>query len=190
MDKNYKLDLMLQHDIPQTEWEVIIPMVQDGLMIELGVSDGLSFTEICKVAYPRKVYGFDWFHGLPEEWSNPVSKGIGNRLGKPPDCPENGEFVIGLIEETLRPFMGRHPNPVAFVHFDLDLYSSTAAGLHFLSPWFETGTILAFDEIDGGFQHRNFTHEQKAFREWLEQSSLDVEMLGRRHPESWVMRLI
>jgi hypothetical protein len=187
---DFNLDEIVK-DLPEINWEAIIGMVGDGFMIELGVYAGASFYEICKYAYPRKVYGFDWFEGLPEEWGQKGSKGAASLGGKPPACPENGEFIVGLVQATLPKFIERIDS-IAFVHFDLDLYSSTKCGLQLLSSFFKSGTILAFDEIDdrGDQYGRNALHEQKAFREWLRETSFGIEMLGRRHEESWVLRLI
>ncbi len=192
MEVNRKLYEGFRRSIPKTDWERIIPMVGEGLILELGVYAGESFTNICRLVHPRKVYGFDWFEGLPEEWGTRASKGASSLGGKPPACPQNGEFVIGLVEATLPKFLVQHPDPVAFVHFDLDLYSGTKFSLEHLSPQFQTGTILAFDEIDerGDQYDRNALHEQKAFLEWLDEASFDFEMIGARHKESWVVRLI
>jgi|SRR5215469_580686 len=182
---NDKLNEILKEPLPPIDWAEIMPLLCDGTFMELGVWQGKSFNEICKAFYPHKVYGFDWFRGLPEDWADDGSKGLLNLHGVPPDCPENGEFVIGLVRGTLPDFVPKHA-PAAFVHFDMDLYSSTAEALHYLK--FRPGAILAFDEIDNHI--RNHNHEQRALREWIEDAPYDFEMLGSRHPESWVIRLL
>jgi hypothetical protein len=185
LGSNVKLDELLKKPLPVIDWAGIIAMVADGTMMELGVWQGASFREICRLAHPRRVYGFDWFRGLPEDWAAEGSAGTGDLDGVIPDCPENGEFVVGLVQGTLPDFVADH-FPAAFVHFDMDLYSSTAAALHYIE--FTPGAILAFDEIDRDV--RNINHEQKAFREWLEDAPYDFEVLGQRHAESWVIRLL
>jgi hypothetical protein len=187
MDRNNaKLNRQLSKPLLHLEWaDVIREAPAGGEMLELGVWEGRSFTEICRCAYPRKVYGFDWFRGLPEDWDFPGSERTGDMAGNPPACPVNGEYVIGLVRGTLPEFVDSHP-PAAFVHFDMDLYSSTATALQYLK--FQSGAILAFDEIDDHV--RNVNHEQKAFREWLLRTDVDFELIGSRHPESWVVRLL
>jgi S-adenosyl-L-methionine methyltransferase len=157
-------------------WKDLNPI--DGEIIELGVWDGVSFNEMCKLFHPRKVYGFDWFHGLPDGWSDPAEKGIFSRDGKPPGCPDNGEFIIGKVEDTLPGFR----NPISLCHFDLDLYGPTKFALETLN-W-QSGSILIFDEIDG--ELRNINHEQKAFREW----NRPYRFIGKPHPEAWCVRLV
>ena len=185
MDRNNaKLDRQLSKPIPHLDWADIIPQVPDGTMMELGVWRGESFRQICALAHPRKVYGFDWWRGLPEDWGYEGSYRTGDMDGVPPDCPGNGEWVIGLVKDTLPGFVMTVP-PAAFVHFDMDLYSSTATALEYIT--FVLGAILAFDEIESHV--RNMNHEQKAFREWLAKTDWDFELIGSRHAESWVVRL-
>jgi hypothetical protein len=192
MDGNANLNAALMRDRKVLGWDSIIGYVGEGMLMELGVWRGISFREICTRAYPRKVYGFDWFNGLPERWDDGRS-GLPNDVdemsmgGTPPPCPENGQFIIGLVQDTLPYFVRGYSQPIAFVHFDLDLYSSTKCGLDHLGPYFRPGTVLAFDEIDGAV--RNVNHEQAAFREWLKDHNWDMELLGQRHYESWVVRL-
>lgn len=200
MDKIEKLDKLIHDErhygaFPNMPWEKTMSLVQDGLILELGVYEGQSFYEICKYIHPRKVYGFDSFYGITEDWGIIGSKGSASRDGVPPDCPENGEFIIGRVEYTLPRFISQKRQPVAFVHFDMDTYTPTRLALSLFDNThsFFSGTILAFDEIDE-FQPwnttRNIDHEQRAFREWLRETEFDFEIIGRRHSESWIVRLI
>jgi|SRR5215469_8973485 len=187
MDRNNaKLNRLLAKPLPALTWAEILEHVPPyGTMLELGVYQGQSFNEICALVHPRLVHGFDWWRGLPEDWDDHGSAGLLNMHGVPPDCPDNGRWVIGLIRGTLPEFVDNH-GEAAFVHFDMDVYTSTAEALHYLK--FLPGAILVFDEIDG--HPRNVNHEQKAFREWLSKTDHDFEILGSRHPESWVIRLL
>jgi hypothetical protein len=192
-NKNLKLDIILSSNkLKFMDWKEIFTHVGEGLIIELGVYQGQSFNEICSLAHPRKVYGFDWFRGLPEAWRNyptdepPIDREL-DMQGVPPSRPDNGEFVIGRIEDTLPEFLLEYDTAPAFVHFDMDIYSSTKHALEILTRWLQPGSILVFDEIDGAV--RNINHEQKAFREWLDSTDRDFELLGRRHGEAWVVRL-
>lgn len=170
---------------PEIDFADIARIAPDGLVIELGVFSGTTFERICAAFAPRRVYGFDWFHGLPAEWGrDPI--GTFTRYGEPPArIPANGELVVGLVEDTLEPFLREHGQPVAFVHFDLDIYQPTRFALDKL-PW-QPGSILAFDEICG--EPRNCEHEQRALWEWAGSSRYMLGYLGRTHQASWVVQV-
>ena len=59
-----------------------------GLILEFGVASGATITclaETEQLSY-RKIYGFDWFQGLPERWG---SYPIGHFACTPPTVPAN-----------------------------------------------------------------------------------------------------
>src|SRR5215469_3529796 len=96
-------------------WGEIIGEVGLGMLLELGVFDGRSFNEICSLVQPRLVWGFDWFYGLPEPWTDQVGGGDPqgerqcDRGGVVPDVADNGKLVIGRVEQTLVPWLHRNP---------------------------------------------------------------------------------
>jgi len=188
MDKNLKLTKFfeMEHFTNCTGVEKILDAVGDGPLLELGVGDGTSFEKLCSRFYPFDVYGFDWFYGLLEEWRTHGDKGSFNRDGIPPRCPLNGKFVVGRIEETIPKFVQKFREPAAFVHFDLDTYSPTLFALRNLN--FRKGTVLLFDEIDCA--ECNVLHEQRAVREWLDETYFDIEFVGRQHQEAIAVRLV
>lgn len=94
-----------------------------------------------------------------------------------PDVPWNGELVVGLVEETLDKFLAEHSEPVAFVHFDMDLYAPTIFALRRLR--FRPGSILLFDEITGN--ERNDNNEGRALAEFGVER---VERIGQIGGES------
>ncbi len=148
----------------------------EGLTLEFGVGVGTSFRVICEKT-PGPAYGFDSFLGLPEDWTHFQKKGRFSNEGKvPTGMPPNANFVVGLFEESLPPFLEEHPEPASFVHVDCDLYSSAKTVLTLLAPRMRSGTIILFDEYLNypGWQH----HEHKAFREYIETTNFDVEYLG------------
>jgi hypothetical protein len=156
----------------------------DGLVMEFGVASGGSFNQICKIVAPRKVFGFDWFYGLPEYWNTSNPKGKFSTKGVVPKFPVNGEIVVGLVEETLANFLKSHTEPVAFAHLDLDIYSATSYVLNTLGPRCVDGTVLLFDEIFG-----NPYHEEKAFLEFLNITNFDFEFVTRRNRDAIAFRL-
>lgn len=168
------------------EFPELALMARNGLIAEFGVAGGELFNYLCRCAAPRLVYGFDWFHGLPEAWPpDSHEPGLFTQHGVPPAIEKNGRLVIGRVEDTVPRFVAEHPEPVALIHFDLDLYRPTRCVLDALR--FQPGSILAFDEIDG--QERCSRHEQRAFWEWINETGFAVRFLGKRHYTSWVVQV-
>jgi Macrocin-O-methyltransferase (TylF) len=93
-----------------------------------------------------------------------------------PKVPANVTLVKGWFEDTLPKFLAKNPGPVAFLHVDCDLYSSTSCVFGFLSDRLVPGTVILFDELLGypGWQQG----EWKALREWMEKTGNEVEYLG------------
>ena len=144
-----------------------------GLYLEFGVGRGKSIRWIGAQA-DRPVYGFDSFEGIPEYWNgNPVGAFAQNKL---PKAPDNVTFEIGMFDDTLPGFLEKHEDPVAFLHVDCDLYSSTVTILDALGPRLQPGAIVLFDE------YYNFPrwqqHEFKAFQEFVERAGVEYEYIG------------
>jgi predicted O-methyltransferase YrrM len=115
-----------------------------GLVLEFGVASGSTINFIAG-RIPRQVYGFDSFQGLPEDWPGQMAKGA-FKQDRLPAVPSNVELVVGLFEETLPPFLSRHADPVAFIHMDCDIYSSTKTVLAALNQRIQPGCLVVFDE--------------------------------------------
>jgi hypothetical protein len=176
--KQKKLTRFLQ-DTQVIDWHQMATSAPLGLVIELGVSGGQSLRHICRYFPDRTCYGFDWFFGLPEDW---ISKGYVNQPkwkystnGIPPAVASNGQIIMGLIEQSLKPFLKEKNQPLSFVHFDMDLYAPTAFALQAMNSYFQDRTILLFDEIAEG---PGVEHEERAFREWLDQAQFDIDFVG------------
>jgi hypothetical protein len=123
------------------------------------------------------LHGFDSFIGLPEEWANgqllpdgsnmfktgmfctdgeapvvsQVEIEIGNKKGSialSSDVP-NIVFHKGWFADTVPVFFDENPLPIAFVHADSDLYSSTKTFLDEMCQrrLLVTGSIILFDEF-------------------------------------------
>ena len=63
------------------------------------------------------------------------------RAASLPKVKENVELHKGWFNESLPPFLEQHPGPVAFIHVDCDLYSSTKTLLDLLAPRIRPGTV-------------------------------------------------
>lgn len=132
----------------------------EGLVLEFGVASGSTLRTIA-AAWPGPVYGFDSFDGLPEHWRLGYDAGA-FATDAVPEVP-GAELVVGLFEDVLPRFLAEHPGPVAFVHVDCDLYSSTRTVLQHLGDRLVPGTVLLFDEYYNypGWQE----HEHRAWQE-------------------------
>lgn len=182
-----KLDHILASTVFEVSMADLVRMSPEGLIMELGVGMGTTLSEIWQVT-DRTIYGFDSFHGLPEDWRPELPKRSFTTFGFVPRVPPHVQIIAGLIEETLPYFLSAVSDRVAFVHFDMDLHSSTSFALSAMEDRFSNGAILLFDEFS---EHEsNVEHEQRAFREFLEATGRKFECVGRRHKEAWAFRLL
>jgi hypothetical protein len=134
----------------------------DGLFLEFGVFTGKSINRIATHAPSGcRVYGFDSFNGLPEDFAvvdgNVINKNVFDVHGRLPDVLPNVELVPGWFNETLPSFLEKHPDvPLSLLHVDSDLYSSAKYILDSVSHRLRPGTIIVFDElINYPNYHRN-----------------------------------
>lgn len=147
---------------------------QDGLILEFGVWKGNTLRSIAHAA-GQKVYGFDSFQGLPENWRAGMGAGV-FALKRPPRVPANAELVVGWFNETLDPFLVSHPGPIKFLHIDCDLYSSTLTVLNKCIDRLTTGSVIVFDEY---FNYAGWREgEFRAFQEIITAKDLSYRYLG------------
>jgi len=158
----------------------------DGLVLEFGVAEGKSIREMSAAAPDRKIYGFDSFQGLPEDWKEDVGKGY-FACDPPTDLADNVELVIGWFNETLEQWAANNPGHLSVIHLDADLYSSTDYVMRTLEDRFVDGTIIVFDEIHGHPDHKD--HEYKNFLEFLDRTGFKWECLGQRTGEAAAFRI-
>lgn len=148
-----------------------LPALPPGVLVECGVYTGTSISKIAN-AYPsRRVYGFDSFQGLPSDWGRPdcsFPAGHFDMQRRTPAVPVNVDLRVGWFDETLAPFaaeLARSKTPIALLHVDCDIYSSTKSVLEALGPFLVPGSVLVFDEL---FNYPTFEdHEFKALHEYL-----------------------
>jgi len=146
---------------------------RDGLLMEFGVWQGGWINRIASWT-DRQVYGFDSFEGLPEPWST-VDKGF-FALPALPEVRQNVTLIKGWFDQTLPRFLEEHPQPVAFIHMDCDLYSSTKTVLDLLRTRLMEGTTIVLDDflMEPGWQRE----EHKAWVEFARNHRVEFEYLG------------
>ena len=166
--------------------EAAIAIIPDGLCLEIGVSTGRYTRVIAEMIKPRTYYGFDSFEGLPERWNDESPAGS-FKCDPPNDLPANVELVIGMFQNTLKPFLERNQKPVAWVHFDADLYSSTKYVLTALKGHLAKDAIFMFDQITAGLSRR--AHEGRAMQEFVDETQCQWEVIGRQKRDGAIFKI-
>ena len=135
--------------------------VPEGDILEFGVYQGTSLRLFAERFPGKRIYGFDSFDGLPEDWWNRprgTFKTAVPQLGLP-----NVTLVKGNFAETVPCFLAEWDGAAAIVHIDCTLYTSTMMCLPPVLPRCQNGTILIFDEY---YNYSDFSqHEWRAWRE-------------------------
>lgn len=168
----------------------VLTLKPDGVALEFGVGEGHSLSRIARV---MPSYGFDTWLGLPERWRDGFDAGM--FACKKPAIPR-ATLVEGLVQDTTKEFLFEEHH-IGLIHFDLDLYSSTAAVLEnivsrdLVDHVFHPGLFVVFDEWHG-YPHDGVTgpedHEQKAWREFADRTGMAWSVIGHG-PEQWAIRI-
>lgn len=139
-----------------------------GAIVECGVYHGRTVNLLAKWAPDRRVFGFDSFEGLPQDWTGRESAGSYSTGGRLPEVRENVELVKGWFDRTLPAFAARleqqAESTIALLHIDCDIYSSTLEALTALGPRLAPGAVVVFDEYTGYAGWRD--HEARAWDEF------------------------
>jgi len=147
------------------------------LWLEFGVFSGKTINYISNFT-SEKVYGFDSFEGLPENWRYGIDKGRFNMNGNLPQVNNNVELIKGWFNETLPEFIKTQNKKVSFIHVDADLYSSTKCIFDNLKDYIDVDCIIVFDELLNypGFDGEN--GELKAFYEFVTENNVEYDWIG------------
>ena len=121
----------------------------DPYFLEFGVFDGTSINKFASILKEKKIYGFDSFYGLKEDWIGTAEfeKGYFNLDGKMPAVKNNVILIKGWVQDTLNDFLSKNNPEISFAHMDLDTYESTKYALAKIKPYLKKGSILLFNEF-------------------------------------------
>ena len=146
----------------------------DGLFLEFGVFRGHTINYISKKIGNELIFGFDSFEGLPEFWRDGFDKGVFGLDNNLPNVNSNVRLIKGWFDETLKDFKVK--KPIAYLHIDCDLYSSTKIIFDYLEPYIVQGTIIVFDEYFNypGWKHGEFL----AFKEFIKRNKFTYEYIS------------
>jgi hypothetical protein len=179
---------------PQYAWGVLqgaalakvlrIPRIS---VIEFGVAGGFGLLALESAAemvasmtnVGIDVFGFDTGIGLPrpQDIRDQPNLWVEGQLPMDRDRLQSqlkrASLRLGLVKETVPSFLSENPSPVAFVSFDLDLYSSTSDALALFQSDYQVllpRVISYFDDIYG-LCYNDFCGERLALREFNDQSA-------------------
>lgn len=148
----------------------------DGVWAEFGVYRGESINHIASSG-GHPVHGFDSFMGLPEDWNSYLKKGLFNLKSRLPRVENNVKLHVGLFSDTLPGFKSEiGDSPIAFLHVDCDLYSSTVDIFRHLEENIVPGTVILFDEF---YNYPGWPkHEFRAFNEFISSTGKSYQYIG------------
>lgn len=154
---------------------------KEGMFLEFGVYSGSTINIIADKYRNEKIYGFDSFEGLPEDWNGWTLEQSYFKTQSLPKVRENVILIKGWFDEVLPNFIKQHNEDIAFLHVDCDIYSSAKYVLETLGSRIKSGTIIVFDEY---FNYPNWkNHEHKAFMEYIELSGLKYKYVSIGHDQ-------
>lgn len=153
--------------------EAISVAPTSGSCLEFGVATGRTITHLANLRPSRTFDGFDSFEGLPEAWRSHFDKGAFAQALPP--VPGNVNLIKGWFNETLQAYLDKTPGPIALLHIDCDLYSSTKTVFDMARSRMVPGTVIVFDEYWNYPGWRE--HEYRAFEE-LKSSGVKAKPIG------------
>ena len=172
------LDQAVLFDDREAYWRFVVKRLPPkGLLMECGVFEGLSINfiadQLARRRDARRIYGFDSFEGLEEDWTGEnLPAGYFDMGGKLPSVRPSVELRKGWVQDTVAPFLAEQPGePIALLHIDTDSYTPARYLLDTVKPRLAPGSIIAFDELVG---YPNWQqHEYRALCEALEPGSYE-----------------
>lgn len=130
----------------------------------------------------RRLFLFDSFEGLPEDWTGQYKKGAFSLDEVPQFEAPQIRIIKGWFKNTVPTFAAILDQPLAFIHMDADLYSSTMDVLTNLNSHISAGTVILFDEyflIEAG---KEYDDEHRALLDYCAKFGRKFEYLWRtRH---------
>jgi hypothetical protein len=149
-----------------------------GIIAEFGVWKGESINFFARNCLEARVFGFDSFEGLEEDWYGFIlPKGSFSTNGRIPKCESNVKLIKGLFEETLPNFVDElNQEQIMILHMDADTYKPTKYVLELLIKNLNRGSIIIFDEYFGYSNWR--LHEFRAFQEVVRNFSVKYRYIG------------
>lgn len=173
---NFATDYDLHEWVTKTQLDQTL--LDRGWILEFGVATGRTLNQFAHWLPNKFVFGFDGFEGLPEDWTSRMRRGFFAR-DTLPKVRNNCQLVVGWFDQTLPDFKKNKikNGPIALLHVDCDLYSSTVTILNSLKDNIVPGTVIIFDEYINypGWQLDEF----RAWKEHCGMYGVSYEYIGR-----------
>lgn len=118
-----------------------------------------------------RLFGFDSFEGLPDDWRPEHGEGAFRVNGPPHIDDPRVAFEIGWFDKTLAEFTAPVHDRL-ILNIDCDVYSSTCTVLEWAEPLIKPGTLIYYDELP------DHDHELRAMNEHLARTGAELEPLG------------
>ena len=171
---NFKKSLLFKNKLDLRKYSIkrAIEDINDNenYFLEFGCYKGNSANFFSR--YVKKIYVFDSFEGLKEDWAGrEYSRGYFNLNRKIPPLNSNVEPVVGWVENTLESFLKNHNPKIKFVHMDLDTYASSKYTLEKIKPYLNKNSYIVFDDFFNYIGWEN--GEYKAFNEVFNESEFE-----------------
>jgi len=175
-EKNMMNSILMPYEAKDPMYSYAIKQSSlDGFFAEFGVHQGVSINKIARLINNKKIYGFDSFTGLKEDWrGGEFPKGEFSTNGVLPKVLENVELVSGYFDESLPNWLEDNKGVFSFINIDCDTYESTYTVLNLLgNKRIVSGTIILFDEYFGYPNWRE--HEYKAWQDFVREHKISYE---------------
>ena len=168
--EDFKKSLLFKNTVNIREYAIKTSLLNDKngeySYLEFGVWKGTSANFFSK--FINKLYCFDSFEGLKEDWIGTTKpKSDFNLNKKIPKLNSNVELIVGWVEDTLDDFLKKNKPKINFVHLDMDTYSPTKFALKKLKPYLVKNCIIIFDEFYNyiGWQSGEYKSLIEVFKE-------------------------
>ncbi len=124
---------------------------EEFFYLEFGVFRGASINKFSKYLknINRKIYGFDSFQGLKEDWKGHIyypkgSLSVNNVI---PKTTKNVILISGWIQDTLPKFLEEKKPKINFIHVDVDTYETTKFILKSTKKYLTKNCVILFDDL-------------------------------------------
>ena len=164
-------------------YDYINSFSQSYIYLEFGVYKGASIRYFSNINTDHKslFYGFDCFHGLPDNWvitsGKLIPKGTFDVGGVLPLIEDKRvHFIKGYFQNTLSHFIESNSDNLKknklVIHFDADLYSSELYSLTQIFKVLKVGDIIFFDDFSV------VEHDFRALMDFSESHYVELEMIA------------
>jgi hypothetical protein len=180
-------DCVIDYDL--YEWTVTTQLdsnlLQIGQILEFGTFGGRTLNQFAYWLPNKTIYGFDSWQGLPEKFNDLPAGHFAQPLPEVlPNCrlvqgwfgARPAQDQSGIAEFTAREFAKVRKEPIALLHLDADLYSSTKTVLDVFAKQIVPGTVILFNEY---WNHPTWKkHEFRAWQEHCKAHDVKYEYIG------------